>query len=85
MSKDLLGEAVGNHLCFAGLHGEQLNLLAEIILNDRKVLIQPWFFFFGNGSIRSVPNIWSGSTTNVDFKYPWRSMYSCISDRFGTT
>lgn len=49
MSKDLLGEAVGNHLCFAGLHGEQLNLLAEIILNDRKVLIQPWFFFLGTG------------------------------------
>lgn len=39
MSKDLLGEAAGNQLCFGGPHREQLNLLAEIIHNDKK----DWF------------------------------------------
>lgn len=44
MSKDLLGEAAGNQLCFSGPHREQLNPLAEIIHNDKKALIQLWAF-----------------------------------------
>lgn len=44
MSKDLLGEAVGNQLCLDGPHGEQLNLLAKIIYSDKKVLIYHWAF-----------------------------------------